>query len=80
MTFDECSRIADEALTVNDPALLIDVGRALRRAAGLDPSFPAEDLARRLVSSPPHARGFLVDSLDDAEAHLLRVDKRDRWT
>lgn len=79
MTFARLKHIADEALAIDDPWLLIDVARAFRRIAGLDPTFPPEDVAHRLAANLPGARGFLLDSLDDAEAHLLGVEKRDRW-
>ena len=63
----------------NDGELLVTIGRMLRLVAGLDHTWPGDDVARQLADSPSHARGFLLEALDDAEAHLLGIEKHERW-
>jgi hypothetical protein len=70
-TVTRLGRIVREAVALDDAQFYVDVGVAVRRIAGLDPSESPQD--------PRCAHRFLIDAIDEAEAHLLGHPKRPRF-
>lgn len=69
--------VVEQVLDADDPEQIVRAGRMVAHVAGREQ--PVTWFVERLEASPPHARGYLLEALDDLAFVFANCPRPVRW-